>query len=103
MQDFDFREWLAAVGLTKVQAATELGVTANYVSMLAAHSRSMRRKQPSPALVQRCREIAQSRMDGLARYAVDRQGGVSSSCQHEPGRAYIRLFATGYATRDPAS
>ena len=102
MSDFDFPSWLDAVGLTKVQAAAELGVTADYVSMLSSHPRSRRRKYPSPALVRRCRDIAQRRMDGLAAYVGDRQGGGSSSCQHEPGMAYIRVIAMGYASRDPA-
>lgn len=59
---FDFRDWLTATGLTQTDAATALGVSVDYVSMLAADPGSSRFRPASKAIRRKCHKVARDRI-----------------------------------------
>lgn len=69
MEGFDFKAWLKAMRFTKAEAARALGVSQDYVSMLTTRPGARRYRQPSPALVLRCGQVARKRMIEIEPYA----------------------------------
>lgn len=63
--DFDFRAWLQAIDLTQAEAASEIGVSEDYVSMLLADPSSSRFRPPSTRVIAKCRSAAAKRLKDM--------------------------------------
>ncbi len=70
MEGFDFAAWLRAMGLTKEQAAAALGVSASYVSKMAARPRSTRYRPITLDMVRRCGDVARRRAAEIEPYTM---------------------------------
>lgn len=63
--DFDFRAWLQAIDLTQAEAASEIGVSEDFVSMLLADPSSPRYRKPSARVISKCRSAAAKRLKDM--------------------------------------
>lgn len=69
-ETFDFTAWYDLMGLTEPEAAELLGVSPDYVSMLRAAQSSRRYRRPSNRITDRCRQLAEARMQEVAKYCA---------------------------------